>query len=100
MQKAVYSVSKINKDEKLKGVSYLVDGNLLIFVTSGKGNAYIRVFEDVAQKCKPVRDGDTEFKGYVTIAYENIHVFNKEKDRYGALDYVKTTYYIRFKTLQ
>ena len=28
MQKVVYSISKVNKDEKLKGVGYLVEGNL------------------------------------------------------------------------
>ncbi len=39
MQKVVYSVSKVNKDEKLKGVGYLIDGNLLIPATSQKGNA-------------------------------------------------------------
>lgn len=29
MQKVVYSISKVNKDEKLKGVGYLIEGNLL-----------------------------------------------------------------------
>ncbi|MDE6189779.1 MAG: hypothetical protein K2G37_05800 [Clostridia bacterium] len=61
MQKVVYSVSKVNKDEKLKGVGYLIDGNLLIPATSNKGNAYIRVFEDVAKKCRKVVDADNEF---------------------------------------
>lgn len=70
MQKVVYSISKVNKDEKLKGVGYLVEGNLLIPSTSQKGNAYIRVFEDVAEKCKAVANSDNEFKGYVTVAYE------------------------------
>lgn len=50
--------TKVNKDEKLKGVGYLVEGNLLIPSTSSKGNAYIRVFEDVAEKCKAVKDTD------------------------------------------
>lgn len=97
MQKVVYSISKVNKDEKLKGVVYLIDGNLLITATSSKGNPYIRVFEDVADKCKPVKDSDTEFKGYVTVSYENVHVYNKEKQNYDTLDYVETTYYIWFK---
>lgn len=97
MQKVVYSVSKVNKDEKLKGVGYLVEGNLLIPSTSSKGNAYIRVFEDVAEKCKSVKDSDSEFKGYVTIAYENVNVYNKEKNRYDTLDYIETTYYIWYK---
>ena len=67
MQKVVYSVTKVNKDEKLKGVGYLIEGNLLIPSISNKGNAYIRVFEDVAEKCKPVNDSDNEFKGYMTV---------------------------------
>ncbi len=29
MQKAVYSISKLKKDEKSKGVGYLIEGNLL-----------------------------------------------------------------------
>ena len=89
--------TKVNKDEKSKGVGYLVEGNLLIPSTSQKGNAYIRVFEDVAEKCKAVANSDDEFKGYVTVAYENIHVFNKEKNHYDTLDYVETTYYIWYK---
>ncbi len=97
MQNVVYSVSKVNKDEKLKGVGYLIDGNLLIPATSSKGNAYIRVFEDVAKKCRKVVDTDNEFKGYVTIAYENVNIYNKEKNRYDTLDYVETTYFIWYK---
>ena len=77
MQKVVYSISKVNKDEKLKGIGYLIEGNLLIPSTSSKGNAYIRVFEDVAEKCKAVANTDNEFKGYVMVTYENIHVYNK-----------------------
>ncbi len=79
-------ITKVNKDEKLKGVGYLVEGNLLIPSTSSKGNAYIRVFEDVADKCKKVTNTENEYKGYVTIAYENIQVFNKEKNHYDTLE--------------
>jgi hypothetical protein len=97
MQKVAFSISKVNKDEKLKGVGYLIEGNLLIPSTSSKGNAYIRVFEGVAEKCRAVKDGDNEFKGYVTISYENVHVYNKEKDHYDTLDYIETTYYIWYR---
>ena len=72
MQKVVYSVSKVNKDEKLKGVGYLIEGNLLIHATSQKGNLYIRMFEDVQKQCKPVPNTENEFKGYVTVAYESV----------------------------
>lgn len=96
MQKVVFSISKVNKDEKLTGVGYLVNGNLLIPATSSKGNPYIRVFEDVTETCKPILKATNEFKGYVTIAYENVHVFNKEKNLYDTLDYCETTYQLYF----
>ena len=97
MKKVVYSIIKVNKDERLKGVGYLVEGNLLIPSTSSKGTAYIRVFENVEETCKPVNESKDEFKGYVTIAYENINVFNKEKNRYDTLDYIETTYHVWYK---
>lgn len=97
MQKVVYSISKVNKDEKFKGVGYLIEGNLLIPATSSKGNPYIRVFEDVAKKCRKVGDTENEFKGYVTIAYENVNIYNKEKNCYDTLDYIETTYFIWYK---
>jgi len=97
MQKVVFTVSKVNRDEKQKGIGYLVEGNLLIPSLSSKGNAYIRVFEDVADKCKEIQNSENEFRGYVTISYENINVFNREKNRYDTLDYVETTYYVWYK---
>lgn len=36
MKKVVYSVTKVNKEEKLKGVGYLVEDNLLIPATSSR----------------------------------------------------------------
>ena len=97
MQKVVYSISKVNKDKKLKGIGYLVEDELIIPAISSKGNAYIRRFPEVAKQCHPIDKDKTEFKGYVTLAYENINVFNKEKDRYETLDYVETTYYVWYK---
>ena len=97
MQKVVYSIAKVNKEEKMKGVGYFIEGNLLIPSTSSKGNAYIRVFEDVTKYCHPVINATNEFKGYMPISYENIQVFNKEKNGYDTLDYVETTYHIWYK---
>lgn len=96
MQKVVYSISKVNKEKKMKGVGYLVEGNLLIPSTSSQGNAYIRVFEDVTKYCHAT-PGTNEFKGYLPISYENIQVFNKEKNGYDILDYVEVTYFIWYK---
>ena len=70
MQKVVYSVSKVNSNRKMKGVGYLVEGDLLIPSTSSKGNPYIRVFDGVADKCSKVVNTENEYKGYVTITYQ------------------------------
>ncbi len=97
MQKVVYSISKVNRDEKLKGVGYIVENDLLIPAISSKCNAYIRVFDDVTKKCTPISDTNNEFKGYVSMCYTNVNVYNKEKERYDTLENVETTYYIWFK---
>lgn len=105
MQKVVYSVSKVNRDEKLKGVGYLTEGNLLIPTTSQKGKSYIRVFEGVTEKCKPVTGTTNEFKGYVDVIFTNVPVFKSvdhdtdetKEGSYEVIDQIETTYYIWFK---
>lgn len=105
MQKVVYCVSKVNRDEKLKGVGYLTEGNLLIPATSQKGKTYIRVFESVAEKCKPVTGTTDEFKGYVDVIYTNVPVFKSvdhdsdetKEGSYEIIETIETTYYIWFK---
>lgn len=99
MQKVAYSITKVNRDDKTRGVGYLVEGNLLIPSLSGKGNPYIRIFEDIDKHCHKAANAENEYKGYVTVAYENINVYNKEKDRYDTLDYVETTYFIWYKLI-
>ena len=49
MKKVVYSVTKLGRNEnKLKGIGYLADNDLIIACISNQGKPYIRVFE-VAQ---------------------------------------------------
>lgn len=105
MQKVVYCVSKVNRDEKLKGVGYLAEGNLLIPATSQKGKSYIRVFEGVIEKCKPITGTTNEFKGYVDVIYTNVPVFKSvdhdtdetKEGSYEIIETIETTYYIWFK---
>lgn len=97
MQKVVYSITKVNKDEKMKGVGYLIDNDLLVPAISAKGNPYIRVFEDVTSKCHKAVNAENEYKGYMTIGYKDIQVFNEEKNRYDTLEYVETTYFVWYK---
>ena len=64
MQKVVYSVAKVNRDEKLKGIGYLSEGNLLIAATSKNGKPYIRVFEDVTKSCHSSLHSEDVYKDY------------------------------------
>ena len=36
-KKVVYFVKRVNRDEKFKGIGYLIEDNLLISATSSKG---------------------------------------------------------------
>lgn len=99
MKKVNFFISKVNSDYQQKGVGYIVDNDLLVPSISSKNNPYIRVFEDVVSKCHKVMNEENQFRGYITIAYENINVFNKEKNGYDTLDYVETTYYIWYKLI-
>ena len=99
MQKVVYGISRVNREEKLKGISYLIDGNLFVPATSSKGNMYIRIFEDVTDRCKPVIGKHNEFKGYVDVTYSDVSVFKlvdhdsdeSKEGIYEALDSITVT---------
>lgn len=65
MKKVVYSVSRNNRfgSNKLTGVGFITDADLIIACMSKKGNAYIRVFEDCVKNCHAIQGRDGEFKG-------------------------------------
>ena len=53
MKKVIYSVSRFNKfgNNKLTGIGFITEKDLIIACVSQKGNAYIRVFEDCIKNC-------------------------------------------------
>ncbi|HIU58755.1 MAG TPA: hypothetical protein IAC57_01510 [Candidatus Scatosoma pullistercoris] len=65
MKKVVYSVSRNNRfgSNKLTGVGFITDADLIIACVSKKGNAYIRVFEDCVKSCHAIPNREVEFKG-------------------------------------
>ena len=65
MKKVVYSVSRFNKlgNNKLTGIGFITEKDLIIACVSQKGNAYIRVFEDCVKNCHSIPNRDGEYKG-------------------------------------
>jgi hypothetical protein len=65
MKKVIYSVSRFKKGQlnKVTGLGYITDTDLVIACLSKNGKPYIRVFEDCIRKCAPVVNKLDEFKG-------------------------------------
>ena len=65
MKKVVYSISRMSRfgNNKMTGVGFITDEDLVIACVSQKGNPYIRVFEDCVKDCHPVAGKEGEFKG-------------------------------------
>lgn len=107
MLKVVFAVSKANRDEKITGVGYLAEDNLFIPATSQKGKPYIKVFEGVTERCKPVAGSQDEFKGYVDVIFTDVPVFKSvahdddesKEGSYEVLDTITVTYYVWFKKI-
>jgi hypothetical protein len=97
MQKVVFSISKVNRDDKLTGVGYLSEGNLLIPAISKQGKPYIRIFEAVTERCHQVINTVNEFKGYITVAFSNVPVYNAKDENYDVVDYIEVDYSVWFK---
>ena len=73
MKKVVYSIRKVrNSNEKLSGLGFLNDeGTLLCRSVSKTGKPYTRAFDEVEQHCHPILGKENEYKGYLTMYYED-----------------------------
>lgn len=76
-------------------IGYLAEGNLLILAKAKNGNPYIRIFETITKHCTAIADSENEFKGFVTVAYSDVHVYDKQKGNYKMVDNIETTYYVK-----
>lgn len=65
MKKVVYSISRFNKfgSNKMTGVGFITESDLVIACVSQKGNPYIRVFENCVKNCHAIPNRDNEYKG-------------------------------------
>ena len=101
MKKVVYSIRKVrNSDEKLSGLGFINDeGTLFCKCVSKNGKRYTRAFDDVDKHCFPVFGKENEFKGYVTMYYNDVPLYNKEHDNYDVRD-VEVEYSVWYKIVE
>ena len=78
MKKVVYSVSRYVKGElnKITGLGYITDEDLVIACMSQNGKPYIRIFDGCVKKCYALPDKENEFRG----AYYEIREIEVEDD--------------------
>ena len=65
MKKVVYSVTRYRREDidKMSGLGYITDTDLVIACVSKAGKPYIRIFEDCVKDCHPIPDKPDEYKG-------------------------------------
>ncbi len=96
MKKVVFSVIKAGRNEnRMSGVGYISETDLLIPALSKNGKAYIRVFEDCIKHCHKIANENNEYKGTFwelrEIEFETRNGSGYEKRE------VEITYYILYK---
>ena len=102
MKKVVYSITKVrgNSDDKISGLGFLnEEGTLLCKCVSKTGKRYTRVFEEVEQHCHPIIGKENQFKGYITVYYQDAYIYNKEHDNYDVRD-IEVEYEVWYKIVE
>lgn len=95
MKKVIYSVTKFgNYENKVSGIGYVTDEDLIIAAVSKKGKPYVRIFEDCIKHCYKIQGKSDEFKGNVT---ENIEVELETKNNNYETREIEVEYGIWFK---
>ena len=95
MTKVVFSITKLGKYEnKISGVGYITDTDLVVPALSKNGKPYIRVFEDCIKSCHLITGREDEYKG---LYYEIVKVpLDTGKNNYDFRE-IEVNYSIWFK---
>ncbi len=96
MKKVVFSVIRAGRNEnRMSGVGYITETDLLIPAISKNGKPYIRIFEDCIKHCHKIANENNEYKGTFyelrEIEFETRNGSGYEKRE------VEITYYIWYK---
>ena len=83
----------------MSGFGYITEGNLLCPCISKNNKPYIRVFEDVENRCRPAQNRTGEFQGYVTMYFTEVPVYREKTGNYDVVD-LEVEYKIWYKTVE
>lgn len=77
MEKIIYAITKIGKkeNEKMSGIGYATDTDIIIACNSKANKPYVRVFENAIENCHQMQDKQ-EWKG----SYEEIRTVELEDE--------------------
>ena len=86
MKKVVYSVTKSGKFEnKLTGIGFITESDLIIACVGKSGKPYIRIFEDCVKNCHPITGRENEYRGaHYEIREIEVQTTNSSGDDTGS----------------
>ena len=96
MKKVIFSVTKAGKNSnRISGIGYITNEDLLIPAISKNGKAYIRVFEDCLKYCHKIPSETDEFRG-TYYELKEVEFETKNGSGYETRE-VEINYYIWYK---
>ena len=91
MEKIIYTITKVGKKEnqKLTGVGYINDNDIIIACTSKSGKPFVKVLKGALQTCQATGT-DGEYKGafFEKVQMDYIDVKGQPNARKVAVDYL------------
>lgn len=96
MKKVVFSVIKAGKNEnRMSGIGYITETDLLIPAISKNDKPYIRVFEDCLRYCHKIPNENEEYKGTI-YEFHEVEFETRNGSGYETRE-VEITYFIWYK---
>ena len=96
MKKVVFSVIRAGKSSnRLSGIGYITDKDLLIPAISKNGKAYIRIFEDCIRYCHKTPGESDEFTG-TYYEFKEVEFETRNGSGYEKRE-IEVNYYIWYK---
>ena len=96
MKKVVFSITKLGRaEQKISGIGYVTDKDLITACLGKNGKPYIRVFEDCLKDCFPVTKDEYKGEYYELRDMEFTTKYGSKEIRKVEVDYSIWFKYVR-----